>query len=67
MTMINGFSPADAARLDARERQLIERRERLLGPAYRLFYEHPLHTVCKMIELYRQLIAFSRKGLLKSN
>lgn len=45
MTMINGFSPADAARLDARERQLIERRERLLGPAYRLFYEHPLHTV----------------------
>lgn len=45
MTMINGFSPADAARLDAHERQLIERRERLLGPAYRLFYEHPLHTV----------------------
>ncbi|AYC34964.1 aspartate aminotransferase family protein [Pseudomonas cavernae] len=45
MSMINGFSPADAERLDEQERCLIERRERLLGPAYRLFYERPLHTV----------------------
>lgn len=45
MSMINGFSAADAARLSDREKSLIERRERLLGPAYRLFYERPLHTV----------------------
>ena len=45
MSMLNGFSPADAERLSQQERSLIERRERLLGPAYRLFYERPLHTV----------------------
>ncbi|UCJ18688.1 aminotransferase class III-fold pyridoxal phosphate-dependent enzyme [Pseudomonas sp. MM211] len=45
MSMINGFGAADAARLSDREKSLIERRERLLGPAYRLFYERPLHTV----------------------
>lgn len=45
MSMINGFSVADAERLSEQERRLIERRERLLGPAYRLFYERPLHTV----------------------
>lgn len=45
MTMINGFTSDDAARLCDNEKKLIERRERLLGPAYRLFYEWPLHTV----------------------
>lgn len=45
MSMINGFTPADGERLAADERQLIERRQRLLGPAYRLFYQHPLHVV----------------------
>lgn len=45
MSMINGFNAADAERLSETERRLIERRERLLGPAYRLFYERPLHTV----------------------
>ncbi|ROQ53120.1 aspartate aminotransferase family protein [Pseudomonas putida] len=45
MSMINGFTSADATRLSASQRRLIERRERLLGPAYRLFYERPLHTV----------------------
>ena len=45
MTMVNGFTADDAARLPARERELIERRERALGPAYRLFYERPLHIV----------------------
>ena len=45
MTMPNGFSAADAERLSDTERRLIERRARLLGPAYRLFYERPLHTV----------------------
>ncbi len=45
MSMINAFSPGDAARLGEREQRLIERRERVLGPAYRLFYERPLHFV----------------------
>lgn len=43
--MINGFTAGDAERLSEHERQLIERRSRVLGTAYRLFYEHPLHTV----------------------
>ena len=34
---IDGLAPEDAA--------LLERRRRALGPAYRLFYEHPLHIV----------------------
>jgi 4-aminobutyrate aminotransferase-like enzyme len=45
MSMINGFTAGDAERLSEHERQLIERRSRVLGTAYRLFYEHPLHTV----------------------
>ena len=45
MSMINGFTAGDAERLSENERQLIERRNRVLGTAYRLFYEHPLHTV----------------------
>ncbi|MEG0964554.1 MAG: aminotransferase class III-fold pyridoxal phosphate-dependent enzyme [Pseudomonas sp.] len=45
MSMTNGFTSEDANRLSETERRLIERRERLLGPAYRLFYERPLHTV----------------------
>ncbi|ROM65569.1 aspartate aminotransferase family protein [Pseudomonas brassicacearum] len=45
MTMINGFTPDNAIHLCDSEKKLIDRRERLLGPAYRLFYERPLHTV----------------------
>ncbi|MFJ3522327.1 aspartate aminotransferase family protein [Pseudomonas sp. NPDC090203] len=45
MSMINGFTAGDAERLSEHERQLIERRSQVLGTAYRLFYEHPLHTV----------------------
>jgi 4-aminobutyrate aminotransferase-like enzyme len=44
MSMTNAFEPG-RVELSASERALIERRERLLGPAYRLFYEHPLHVV----------------------
>lgn len=44
MSMTNAFEPGKAP-LTAREQQLIERRERLLGPAYRLFYERPVHIV----------------------
>lgn len=45
VTMINGF---DATRLDSlpvRERKMIERRQTLLGPSYRLFYDTPVHIV----------------------
>jgi 4-aminobutyrate aminotransferase-like enzyme len=40
--MINAFNPADLGGLDATTRSLVERRARLLGPAYRLFYKQPV-------------------------
>lgn len=45
MSMVNAFTAEDFARLVPAERDLIERRERVLGTAYRLFYERPLHVV----------------------
>jgi len=44
MSMINAFV-AGKAQLAERERLLVERRQRLLGPSYRLFYDKPLHIV----------------------
>lgn len=41
--MVNAFVPGTA--LPPEEAALVERRARLLGPAYRLFYERPLHLV----------------------
>jgi len=43
--MINAFDPRRASELPKSEQILLDRRQRLLGPAYRLFYEHPLHIV----------------------
>ncbi|MCW6511977.1 aspartate aminotransferase family protein [Lichenifustis flavocetrariae] len=43
--MVNGFDPSQAGKLPNAEAALIARRQRLLGPAYRLFYEHPVHPV----------------------
>ena len=43
--MVNAYVPGSSPTLPERERALIERRERLLGPAYRLFYEEPVHLV----------------------
>ena len=43
--MINGFDASRLASLPERERSMIERRQALLGPSYRLFYENPLHLV----------------------
>ena len=43
--MVNAFDPQRRGTLDAGEAALIDRRGRLLGPAYRLFYEHPVHLV----------------------
>ena len=39
------FRPEHRAGLDPRTRSLIERREAVLSPAYRLFYDHPVEFV----------------------
>ena len=43
--MANAFDIAAQAAVPAAQRALIERREKVLGPAYRLFYAEPLHIV----------------------
>lgn len=45
MTMVNAYDASQAGSLDAEDAALIARRERALGPAYRLFYREPLHLV----------------------
>ncbi|NKQ69789.1 aspartate aminotransferase family protein [Rhizobium sp. UPM1132] len=45
MAMVNAFTAENLARLSAAEQALIKRRDKVLGPAYRLFYERPLHIV----------------------
>src|SRR5215468_4264602 len=45
MAMINAYDAAGAVSLPYREREMIARRTQLLGPAYRLFYEKPVHIV----------------------
>ena len=42
--MNNGFDPVGLAHLDSTTRAFIERRTRLLGPAYRLFYQNPVEV-----------------------
>nr|WP_283179546.1 aminotransferase class III-fold pyridoxal phosphate-dependent enzyme [Gemmobacter sp. 24YEA27] len=44
-TMVNAFDPTRTAGLAPEDLALIERRGKALGPAYRLFYEEPLHLV----------------------
>jgi 4-aminobutyrate aminotransferase-like enzyme len=43
--MNNSFDPRTAESLDAQTRSLVQRRQRLLGPAYRLFYARPVQVV----------------------
>ncbi|HAR54658.1 MAG TPA: aspartate aminotransferase family protein, partial [Roseovarius nubinhibens] len=43
MTMINAYDSALAEVLSPDDRALIDRRAKALGPAYRLFYDQPLH------------------------
>ncbi|CCH76952.1 Alanine--glyoxylate aminotransferase 2-like 1 [Nostocoides japonicum T1-X7] len=43
--MNNAFDPSAAASLDPGTRRLVERRTRLLGPSYRLFYGTPVELV----------------------
>ncbi|WP_126975320.1 aspartate aminotransferase family protein [Frigidibacter oleivorans] len=42
--MANGFNPQDAAHLSGEDAAHVERRQRLLGPAYRLFYKTPVEV-----------------------
>jgi 4-aminobutyrate aminotransferase-like enzyme len=42
--MVNAFVPG-AVDLSPEEQAIVERRQRLLGPAYRLMYEHPVELV----------------------
>jgi 4-aminobutyrate aminotransferase-like enzyme len=43
--MVNAFDPANANGLSAAEQSILERRARMLGSAYRLFYRRPVHFV----------------------
>lgn len=45
MTMINAYDPTTRSGLDPDDTALIARRNKALGPAYRLFYEDPIHIV----------------------
>lgn len=45
-TMVNAFDPGQPGALDPALARMIERRGRLLGPAYRLFYQTPVE-VCR--------------------
>ncbi|MDQ1079298.1 aspartate aminotransferase family protein [Pseudoroseomonas cervicalis] len=45
MSMINAFDPKATNGVGAREQAMIARRQKLLGPAYRLFYANPVHLV----------------------
>src|SRR6201999_673688 len=38
-------NPENAERLEAPLRALLARRQRVLGPSYKLFYEEPVHLV----------------------
>jgi 4-aminobutyrate aminotransferase-like enzyme len=43
--MINAFDAKNAEKLDARTRNLVERRQRVLGQPYRMFYDEPVNFV----------------------
>ncbi|HZH51492.1 MAG TPA: aminotransferase class III-fold pyridoxal phosphate-dependent enzyme [Microvirga sp.] len=45
MSMINAYNATEGTGVAERERELIARRQRLLGPAYRLFYANPVHLM----------------------
>lgn len=45
MLKTNAFSQESSNSLSPRTREMIERRRRLLGPGYQLFYQNPLHLV----------------------
>ncbi len=51
--MVNSFDPAKTSELDSDLARLIERRSKVLGPSYKLFYDEPIHFVRgKGVRLY---------------
>lgn len=44
-TMVNGFDPARMSELPDKTRHAVERRDQVLGPVYRLFYDDPVEVV----------------------
>lgn len=44
-TMVNSYDPANAPRLPERQQALLDRRQHVLGPGYRLFYANPIEVV----------------------
>lgn len=51
--MANGFNPRDADHLSSEDAAHVARRQRLLGPAYRLFYKSPVEiSRAKGVYLY---------------
>ena len=44
MSMTNAFQPGRVT-LSDHEKLMVERRARLLGPGYKLFYQQPIHIV----------------------
>ncbi|AQT78610.1 aspartate aminotransferase family protein [Mycolicibacterium litorale] len=44
-TMVNGFDPERMSDLSPHTRDAVERRNRVLGPVYRLFYHDPVEVV----------------------
>ena len=45
MHMVNSYDPSSATVTDPADRELIQRRQVVLGAPYRLFYEKPVHLV----------------------
>ena len=43
--MVNAYAPGEGAQLPSGSAALLERRERVLGAPYRLFYREPVHVV----------------------
>lgn len=43
--MVNGFDASSASELAPAARELVDRRQRVLGSPYRLFYQDPVHAV----------------------
>ncbi|BBZ79411.1 aminotransferase [Mycolicibacterium anyangense] len=44
-TMVNGFDPQRISALSAKTRDAIQRRNQVLGPVYRLFYDDPVEVL----------------------
>ncbi|MFP6849627.1 MAG: aspartate aminotransferase family protein [Pseudomonas sp.] len=67
MLKVNAFEAHQAEHLPAQQQALIARRQRLLGPAYQLFYDQPLHLVrgegvwlydaagCRYLDMYNNV------------